>query len=179
MNLIDSIITKVKSLEIKSIHINGKLVDYSNIKDYNIVLEDIKMSSKYIPLLVEEGYPLDTLVDMLDTKFQINVYTNHKKLISLNITHHSAIQLLKRFVYIYITNIKFEFGNTLEKIYKEHFNTACDILINEDKIHKIGEDLSSEGCEIIDAKDKIVSPGFIDMHNHGDLTIVAVNNANG
>ncbi len=53
----------------------------------------------------------------------------------------------------------------------------ADILIKEDCIHGIGPDLEAEGCKIIDGSNKIISPGFIDMHSHGDLTILSVNKA--
>jgi len=50
----------------------------------------------------------------------------------------------------------------------------ADIGIKRDKIVKIG-DLSNFQAEIIiNAKDLIVSPGFIDIHNHSDLSIFAV-----
>ncbi|MBF0479317.1 MAG: dihydroorotase [Candidatus Omnitrophica bacterium] len=41
-----------------------------------------------------------------------------------------------------------------------------DILIQDGKIVKIGENLKSDGADIIDAKGKFVSPGFIDLHAH-------------
>ena len=53
----------------------------------------------------------------------------------------------------------------------------ADVLIKGDLIQEIGEDLTGEGCEIIDASGKIVSPGFIDMHHHADLSLVSVNKA--
>ncbi|SKC69851.1 N-acyl-D-amino-acid deacylase family protein [Maledivibacter halophilus] len=46
-----------------------------------------------------------------------------------------------------------------------------DILIEDDKIKKIGA--LDEGAEkIIDARNKVVSPGFIDTHSHSDLSIL-------
>ncbi|MBD3255031.1 MAG: amidohydrolase family protein [Candidatus Lokiarchaeota archaeon] len=53
----------------------------------------------------------------------------------------------------------------------------ADILVEDDKIIKIGSEINCEKCEIIDALNKVVSPGFIDMHSHGDLTILDVNKA--
>ncbi len=41
-----------------------------------------------------------------------------------------------------------------------------DILIEDGKIAEIGENLSSDGAEVIDATDKVVVPGLIDMHVH-------------
>lgn len=52
-----------------------------------------------------------------------------------------------------------------------------DILIKDDKIIKIGTDLEANGSEIIDASNRVVAPGFIDMHSHADLTILQVNKA--
>ena len=47
-----------------------------------------------------------------------------------------------------------------------------DLLIKGDTIVKIGSDLTSDDAEVIEASNKIVCPGFIDMHNHADLNIV-------
>ncbi len=53
----------------------------------------------------------------------------------------------------------------------------ADILIQDDKIKKIGTNLKENGFKVIDASNKVVAPGFIDMHNHGDFTILEVNKA--
>lgn len=42
----------------------------------------------------------------------------------------------------------------------------ADLLINNGKIAAIGENLSAEGCEMIDAAGLDVFPGFIDAHTH-------------
>ena len=47
--------------------------------------------------------------------------------------------------------------------------------IKNNKIEKIGLNLAEDDCELIDASNKVVSPGFIDMHSHADLTILEVN----
>lgn len=41
-----------------------------------------------------------------------------------------------------------------------------DVLIKNGKIVEVGKKLAADGAEIIDAKGKIVAPGFIDMHTH-------------
>ena len=41
-----------------------------------------------------------------------------------------------------------------------------DILIEDGIIKKIGKSVTSKNAEVIDAKDKWVMPGFIDMHVH-------------
>jgi N-acyl-D-amino-acid deacylase len=46
-----------------------------------------------------------------------------------------------------------------------------DVLIEEDKIVKIGKELVANGVQVIDASNRVVSPGFIDIHNHSDLTL--------
>ncbi|MDY4574424.1 MAG: D-aminoacylase [Intestinibacter sp.] len=53
----------------------------------------------------------------------------------------------------------------------------ADLGIIGDKIEKIG-DLSGEDTKtIIDAKGQVVSPGFIDMHTHSDMSLVYDRNA--
>ncbi len=46
-----------------------------------------------------------------------------------------------------------------------------DVLINDNKIEKIAESVSEEGCEIIDAIDKLIMPGLINSHTHAYMTI--------
>ncbi|NVM30657.1 MAG: amidohydrolase family protein [Candidatus Helarchaeota archaeon] len=53
----------------------------------------------------------------------------------------------------------------------------ADVLINGDRIERINEEISVEDAEIIDASGKIVTPGFIDIHNHADFNIYDVNRA--
>jgi N-acyl-D-amino-acid deacylase len=52
----------------------------------------------------------------------------------------------------------------------------ADIGISEGKIIRIGE-INDKGNKTIDAKELVVSPGFIDMHNHADHAILAFPNA--
>ena len=50
---------------------------------------------------------------------------------------------------------------------KNNFHmTRADILIEDGIIKKIGENINEEGSEVIDVKDSIVAPGFIDIHVH-------------
>lgn len=48
----------------------------------------------------------------------------------------------------------------------------ADVLINGDKIEKIGDISESEDIMVIDAKGLVVAPGFIDTHSHSDLKIL-------
>ena len=41
-----------------------------------------------------------------------------------------------------------------------------DILIAEGRIMAVGKDLKAAGAEVIDAKERIVAPGLVDMHVH-------------
>jgi 5-methylthioadenosine/S-adenosylhomocysteine deaminase len=41
-----------------------------------------------------------------------------------------------------------------------------DVLIEDDRIAAVGEELPAKGCEVIDASDMIVMPGFVDGHRH-------------
>lgn len=47
-----------------------------------------------------------------------------------------------------------------------------DLLIEGEKIKAIGENLTAEDSEIIDAEGLVVAPGFIDTHSHSDLQIL-------
>ena len=48
-----------------------------------------------------------------------------------------------------------------------------DLLITGDQITKIGRELEEKGDTIIEARGFHVSPGFIDIHTHSDLSILA------
>ena len=54
-------------------------------------------------------------------------------------------------------------GEAMGKI-ERHSNT--DILVNEDKIVKLGKNLTSDDAEVIDVSGKVVVPGFVDPHTH-------------
>lgn len=43
---------------------------------------------------------------------------------------------------------------------------VCDVLIEDGKIKKIADKITSKGAEVIDAKGKFVMPGLIDLHVH-------------
>ncbi|MDD5560878.1 MAG: dihydroorotase [Candidatus Omnitrophica bacterium] len=45
-------------------------------------------------------------------------------------------------------------------------DAVLDILIEEDKISKVAKNIKAQADSIIDAADKIVAPGLIDMHVH-------------
>ncbi len=49
---------------------------------------------------------------------------------------------------------------------KTQFDAVCDLLIEDNKIIKIGENLSAEDAKIIDATGKVIAPGLIDVHVH-------------
>jgi len=56
-------------------------------------------------------------------------------------------------------------GNIIDP--KNKINTICDLLIENKKIKKIAKNIKvNRDCKIIDAKNKIVCPGLIDMHVH-------------
>lgn len=48
----------------------------------------------------------------------------------------------------------------------------ADVLINGDRIEKIGENIEAKYADVIDAEGLVVAPGFIDTHSHSDLQIL-------
>lgn len=49
---------------------------------------------------------------------------------------------------------------------KNNIDKVSDILVENGKIARIAENIEEEGAETIDATNKIVAPGLIDMHTH-------------
>lgn len=48
----------------------------------------------------------------------------------------------------------------------DNLSDICDIVVQDNKISKIGKNLKEIADNTIDAKDKIVMPGIVDMHVH-------------
>ncbi|MEW6211740.1 MAG: dihydroorotase, partial [Acidobacteriota bacterium] len=46
------------------------------------------------------------------------------------------------------------------------FDRVADLLIEDGKVARVGEDMSEKGVEIFDAAGLVVAPGFIDLHVH-------------
>lgn len=53
-----------------------------------------------------------------------------------------------------------------------------DVAVKDDKIEAVGQKLGTAEKEL-DSRGKLVTPGFIDVHNHGDLTILYYPEAEG
>jgi len=49
----------------------------------------------------------------------------------------------------------------------------ADVAIKHGRIHTIGDVEQLRATRVIDATDRIVAPGFIDMHSHADLILLA------
>ena len=47
----------------------------------------------------------------------------------------------------------------------------ADVAVRDGRIAAIGAELPTAGAQVIDAKGKVVSPGFIDIHSHSDNTV--------
>ena len=60
--------------------------------------------------------------------------------------------------------ILFKNGTIID--YRSQTNKKLDLLVNEDKIEKIGENLSSQADKVIDCTGLFIMPGMIDMHCH-------------
>ena len=46
-----------------------------------------------------------------------------------------------------------------------------DVLVEGEKIIKVGEDLSQPDAKVVDVSGKLLFPGFIDGHTHFDLEV--------
>ena len=47
-----------------------------------------------------------------------------------------------------------------------NIDEKLDVLVENDKIAQVGKNIKASGAEVIDAADKVVVPGLIDMHVH-------------
>lgn len=47
-----------------------------------------------------------------------------------------------------------------------------ELLVEDDKIVKIAEKINDKADEVIDAKGRVVCPGFVDTHSHSDLMML-------
>lgn len=48
---------------------------------------------------------------------------------------------------------------------------VCDILIDGERIERIGEGLQSNGAKVMDVSGRLVVPGFFDIHTHGAVNV--------
>ena len=56
-----------------------------------------------------------------------------------------------------------------ELVSKDHELERSDILIEGDTISRVGQNIPrNDGWRVIDAKGKIVAPGFMNIHSHCD-----------
>ena len=53
----------------------------------------------------------------------------------------------------------------------------ADVLVEDEKILKVGRDLSQEADEIVDVEGCLLFPGFIDAHTHFDLDVAGTTTA--
>ena len=53
----------------------------------------------------------------------------------------------------------------------------ADVAVSGDRIEAVGPDLPTAGAEVLDAEGRIVCPGFVDIHSHGDMTALTVPDA--
>ncbi len=47
-----------------------------------------------------------------------------------------------------------------------------DVLVRDGVVQGIGEGLEADGIKVVDAKNRLITPGFIDTHSHSDLVML-------
>lgn len=129
--IIEKIKELTKQIKIKSVNVNDKVLDFRNIDKIHSS-DVISISNKYIPLLSE--FDMNELKDFFTHDNNFSVITNSGKYVTFNLTHHAVEQFIKRFIYIYLTNDKFEFSTEMNIIYSEYFDYILNVLhtLNED-----------------------------------------------
>ncbi len=65
----------------------------------------------------------------------------------------------------------FRGGHVIDGTGKSRFR--ADVAVSKQKIIKIGDLSTESAANVIDATGLIVSPGFIDIHTHSDLTLIS------
>lgn len=68
-----------------------------------------------------------------------------------------------------VSRILLKTGTVLQHVENDHVQALrdMDILIVDDRIAQIGPGIPSDGSElVIDCRDKIISPGFVNAHHH-------------
>lgn len=64
------------------------------------------------------------------------------------------------------SSLLIEHGDVLTMVEGQPLLKDTDILVRDGRIIAIGHDLSAEGAQRIDARDKVVMPGLVDAHTH-------------
>lgn len=152
LKLIEILKNSVQDLSISSVSIDGDVVDFRSIKNYSIKSlseANIVISNKYVNVLVKKGACIEDVVKLLHKTPHCYVLTNKGKFLSFDVTHHSALSLINRFLYVYIMeDIKFEKGVDLESIYEEYFNDMVDVITgdisdigNNSRVHDLIRDI--------------------------------------
>lgn len=135
--ILQRIIELTKSLKIKSINVNGKIVDFRNV--HTISTKDkIQVANKYINLLSE--FNMLYLKEFFSHENNFNIITANNKYVTFNLTHHAVEQFIKRFIYIYLNNDKFEFSTFMKTIYNNYLDYTIDTILNLNEDTYLNED---------------------------------------
>ena len=70
-------------------------------------------------------------------------------------------------------------GGTLIDGRRDAAPTKCDLLIEGDRVRRIGPAIRAPGARVLAAEGLIVAPGFIDSHSHSDLPALQDSSAQG
>lgn len=168
MNLIEKYNKQVLELfrcfKIKSIKINGILYDdYCKIPK-DIVIHDIKFNKKYIKLFKNDKFIIENYIENIDA---IKKNQNNNKYIYLNISDHSRLRLLTRYMILYLKYRDFlndKIQAVMQDIVDEYLNYFQDfVFINESKfktaIHTFitqNRDVFDEAISVLFERSRII-----------------------
>jgi len=158
----EDIYALVLNKSISSISIDSINYTYKDIPKDGY-LGNVIIAKKYISLL--QHFNLKDLKEFLAVKdYNIMLITKKNKFIGIHVTHHSAYNFIKRFIYTYLLDTNaFEFSSDSNKKFLIYFNEFCNL-------YKSGNKLLGDNKIIIECMEALLfNSVFFDYNSTGRL----------